>query len=142
MELTEAMLVRQVSRSLSTMQDLHALGVGLVLDDFGTGFSSVAHLARFPIQGVKVDRSFVRDAGQRPDADAVIAGAAGLARGLGLRVVAEGVETQAQARRVRELGCDQAQGHYFGLPVRAEGFAEQLAALNVATAVAGAGHGR
>ena len=78
MELTEAMLVRQVSRSLGVMRDLHDLGVGLVLDDFGTGFSSVAHLARFPIQGIKVDRSFVRDAGRRPEADAVIAGATGV----------------------------------------------------------------
>jgi len=109
-ELTETMVMRDVARAADTMRQLRALGVRIALDDFGTGHSSLAWLRRFPIDILKVDRSFVRDLPQVKEAVAITQAVIGLAKCLGHRVVAEGVETIAQAELLTELGCDELQG--------------------------------
>ena len=99
---------------------LRALGVRLLLDDFGTGYSSLRYLRRYPIDGLKVDRSFVAGLGEDGDGDAAIVQAiVGMARALGMRVVAEGVETEGQLERLRALGCDLAQGFLLSRPLPA-----------------------
>src|SRR5258708_14137797 len=99
------------------MNALKALGVKLCVDDFGTGYSSLSHLPKFPIDVVKIDRSFTDGLDKRERDTAVVESVIALGRALGIVVVAEGVETQAQAQRLRQLGCEQAQGYLFGRPV-------------------------
>jgi EAL domain-containing protein (putative c-di-GMP-specific phosphodiesterase class I) len=101
------------------MRDLKRLGVGITIDDFGTGYSSLAYLRSFPIDALKVDRSFVRTLDGAPESAQIVAAVVALAHGLGLLVVAEGVEQEAQWRRLREMGCDRVQGHLFTVPVPA-----------------------
>lgn len=99
------------------MRTLHSSGIRISIDDFGTGYSSLSHLKRFPISTVKVDRSFIRDITSDPD-DAVIVGAIiNMAHNMGLRVIAEGVETQEQLDFLRTLQCDEIQGFLFSPPV-------------------------
>lgn len=112
------------------VQQLHAirdLGVQIGLDDFGTGYASLTHLRRLPLAFVKIDRSFVHGLGADQEDDRIVAAVVDLARNLGLRSIAEGVETENQLIRLRELGCDQAQGYLFARPMRA---ADVLAALS------------
>ncbi len=122
LEITETMLMKDVGASMKTLKRLDALGVRIALDDFGTGYSSLAYLQHLPIHTLKIDRSFVSDLVLRPGAEP--AGAAPivdsivtLGRKLGLVVVAEGVETQDQARWLAEIGCHQAQGFLFCRPL-------------------------
>ncbi len=126
-EVTESMLVDNEAQAISVLQDLKALGIALALDDFGTGYSSLAYLKRLPIDKLKIDRSFVRDVTTDPD-DATIANSViALAHGMQLRVVAEGVETEAQLCYLRAHACDEIQGYYFSRPVPAEEMARLLA---------------
>lgn len=116
LELTEtAFLVDEVA-SLERLEALKDLGVILCIDDFGTGYSSLSHLTNLPVDVVKIDRHFTAGLDQRQRDTAVVEAVVALGRALGLVVVAEGVETQAQADRLRELGCPQAQGYLFGRP--------------------------
>jgi EAL domain-containing protein (putative c-di-GMP-specific phosphodiesterase class I) len=92
------------------------MGVDLALDDFGTGYASLSYLRRFPVQVIKIDRTFVRDLIHCDEDRAIVSGTIRMARDLGLRTVAEGVESAAQAAMLIELGCDLLQGHLFGRP--------------------------
>jgi EAL domain-containing protein (putative c-di-GMP-specific phosphodiesterase class I) len=119
LELTETALMREDASTSQAISDLQRLGVGLALDDFGTGYSSLSYLRRFPVQRVKIDRSFVQDMA-RNERDAALANAVTmLAHGLGMRVVAEGVETGEQLACLRDLNCDEAQGYLLGRPTPA-----------------------
>jgi EAL domain-containing protein (putative c-di-GMP-specific phosphodiesterase class I)/GGDEF domain-containing protein len=119
LEITESRLLADDARADEVLAQLRALGVGLAIDDFGVGYSSLAQLRRLPVDELKIDKSFVLAMEEDPGAAAVVRAAADLGRDLSLDVVAEGVETPAVARRVRELGCQYAQGYLFGRPVPA-----------------------
>ena len=103
----------------ASMRELQALGVKILLDDFGTGYSSLSHLQRFPIDALKIDRSFVMHLGEGNEDGAIVHAIAAMASALGLEVVAEGVETAAQAAEVHALGCGWAQGYHFARPAPA-----------------------
>jgi diguanylate cyclase (GGDEF)-like protein/PAS domain S-box-containing protein len=114
-ELTESMMMADVEAAIETMRCLKAMGVKLSIDDFGTGYSSLAYLKRFPVDVLKIDRSFVRDM-VSPDGAAMVDAIISLAHGLRMQVIAEGVETIEQLDYLRGCGCDEVQGHIFGRP--------------------------
>jgi len=120
LEITESVAMGAAEATLATLRALKALGVTLELDDFGTGYSSLAYLQRFPLDRLKLDRSFVRGLGRDPGSGAIVRAVLTLARALGLGVTAEGVETTAQATMLRELGCDLGQGYLFAPPLPAD----------------------
>ena len=101
---------------LAALQQIHDLGVGIALDDFGTGYSSLSYLRCFPFNKVKIDRSFVMDLGRQSGADTITAAIIGLCVRLGLRITAEGVETEDQLERLANLHCTEAQGYLFNRP--------------------------
>jgi diguanylate cyclase (GGDEF)-like protein len=117
LEITETVALHGHESTAETLRALKALGVRIALDDFGTGYSSLSYLRRFPIDTLKVDRSFVHDAAESEDASAIVRTIIAVGHQLGLRVVAEGVETLEQLRLLRLMGCDAAQGYYFSVPV-------------------------
>jgi diguanylate cyclase (GGDEF)-like protein len=127
LEVTESLAMQDPENIRSTLQDLRDMGVSCSIDDFGTGYSGLSYLTRFPIDTLKIDRSFVATIEHSDDSPIVVAVIA-LAHGLGLKVVAEGVETDRQLERLRELGCDEMQGFLFSRPVPPERF-EQLLML-------------
>jgi EAL domain-containing protein (putative c-di-GMP-specific phosphodiesterase class I) len=116
MELTESMVMGNVDAAIAVLQGLKQLGVALSVDDFGTGYSSLSYLKDLPIDTLKIDRSFVRDIGAGAEADEGILAQAiiSLAHALHLKVIAEGVETDAQMRFLRRHGCDEVQGFFYG----------------------------
>ncbi|MFL6673654.1 MAG: EAL domain-containing protein [Massilia sp.] len=118
-ELTESLMMVDVEASLHTMHELKAMGILLSIDDFGTGYSSLSYLKRFPVDVLKIDRSFVHDLTGSPDDAAMVDAIISLARGLHMRVIAEGVETRGQLDHLRAQGCDEVQGHLYSqaLPV-------------------------
>ncbi|HVQ03790.1 MAG TPA: EAL domain-containing protein, partial [Burkholderiaceae bacterium] len=126
LEVTESSVMHNVERALQVLGSLKAMGVRLAIDDFGTGYSSLAQLKRFPIDTLKVDRSFIRelpaDTEDKAIAEAIIA----MGKTLSLTVVAEGVETPEQKAFLRERACDQMQGYHFSKPIAADAFAELL----------------
>ena len=109
LEITETALLRNADLVRETLQALKGLGVALALDDFGTGYSSLSHLRRFPIDTIKIDKSFTADIGSSADSAAIIRAIVALARSLGVETVAEGVETAPQLRFLGRLGCHHAQ---------------------------------
>jgi diguanylate cyclase (GGDEF)-like protein/excisionase family DNA binding protein len=119
LEVTESVLIGEASSPTAVLQRLKALGIRLMLDDFGTGYSSLNYIKRFPIDGLKVDRSFVAGIADGPEDRHILAAIVQMAQGLELEVVAEGVETIEQAQWVRALGCDVAQGYLFAPPTSA-----------------------
>jgi diguanylate cyclase (GGDEF)-like protein/PAS domain S-box-containing protein len=119
LEITESMAMQGVHRTLETLNELRALGVEIAIDDFGTGYSSLAYLKRFPIRVLKIDRSFIRDVTRNVDDAAITASMIAMGHSLGLRIVAEGVETQEQWTLLRRQGCDEVQGYLFSRPVPA-----------------------
>jgi diguanylate cyclase (GGDEF)-like protein/PAS domain S-box-containing protein len=136
LELTETALIED-SRSVSDMlRDLKDIGVQLALDDFGTGYSSLTHLKRFPIDALKIDRTFVRDLATDEDAASIVSAMIGMGRNLHLQVVAEGVETRQQLEILQQRACPQAQGYYFSRPVPAEEFGQLLQRKATATTFA------
>jgi EAL domain-containing protein (putative c-di-GMP-specific phosphodiesterase class I) len=120
MEVTESMLMSDTSASIATLGGIHEMGVGLAIDDFGTGYSSLAQLKRFPVKILKIDKSFVDGLGTFDNDEAIVAAIVQLSKALGLVVLAEGVETPVQLKRVTELGCDLYQGYLMSRPTRAE----------------------
>jgi EAL domain-containing protein (putative c-di-GMP-specific phosphodiesterase class I) len=112
--------------SEETLGRLKTLGVKLVVDDFGTGYSSLSYLRRFPVDLLKVDRSFVDGLGSDPGDSAIVTAIVTLAHTLGLQAVAEGVESEEQLSELRRLGCDTAQGFYFARPVPGHDVGELL----------------
>jgi EAL domain-containing protein (putative c-di-GMP-specific phosphodiesterase class I) len=104
------------------IRELAELGITLAIDDFGTGYSSLSYLKNFPVSTLKIDRSFIVDVTHRPDAAAITMAIIALARAMELEVVAEGVETRAQADFLRKRGCQKAQGYLLGRPSRPEEF--------------------
>jgi diguanylate cyclase (GGDEF)-like protein len=124
-EVTEGLLIRNQPEVHDTLQALSRLGVRLAMDDFGTGYSSLSYLKRFPFDAIKIDRGFVRDVASDPDDRALVIAAIRMGKGLGLSVVAEGVETERQRAFLAEQGCDVLQGFLFGAPLAAEAFQER-----------------
>ena len=116
-EITENAVLDEIDAAVATLQALRSVGIGLAIDDFGTGYSSLSYLRRLPVDTVKIDRSFTSELGAADANVTIVAGIIGLARGLGLEIVAEGVETQAQANMLVELGCTQAQGYLYAPPL-------------------------
>jgi diguanylate cyclase (GGDEF)-like protein/PAS domain S-box-containing protein len=120
LELTESVVLDNVEEAISRMQQLHSLGIGFSLDDFGTGYSSLSYLKRLPLDQIKIDQSFIRDINQDPNDAAIVRAILAMSRSLGLQVIAEGVETQAQRDFLFENGCTAYQGYLFGYPVPIE----------------------
>ncbi|MFN4140537.1 EAL domain-containing protein [Aestuariivirga sp.] len=115
-EITESLILENSDKNIQVLNELHALGVTLSLDDFGTGYSSLSRLQHLPVDKLKIDQSFVSGLGTTTRELKIIHAAISLGRSLQITTVAEGVETEEQARILRRLGCDQAQGFYFGRP--------------------------
>jgi diguanylate cyclase (GGDEF)-like protein len=128
LEITESVLMEEAAATIDTLRALRALGVRLSIDDFGTGYSSLSYLKRFPVDVLKIDRSFVDGLGVDPEDQEIVTAIVSLARALGLGVVAEGVETAEQLDEVRRLGCNSVQGYYLGKPEPADKVLERLAA--------------
>jgi c-di-GMP-specific phosphodiesterase len=119
LEITEGLMMDLRSETLERMMELHEIGVGISMDDFGTGFSSLSRLTRLPITELKLDRSFMRNFESDPGAQAVAKAVIGIGQSLGMKVIAEGVETEAQASLLAKLGCDAVQGYLYSLPMSA-----------------------
>ncbi|HEX2501257.1 MAG TPA: EAL domain-containing protein [Methylomirabilota bacterium] len=119
-EITEGTAMGDADATVKTLEHLKAIGIRLAIDDFGTGYSSLGYLKRFPIDVLKVDRSFVAGLPANRGDAAIVRAVVGLTRALGLKAVAEGVETADQLTELRELGCDQGQGYFFGRPTATE----------------------
>ncbi len=128
LEITEGVLMHSPEQALAVLGTLRRLGVHIAIDDFGTGYSSLSYLKRFPLSSLKIDRSFVRDMLHSPNDLIIVSAVLGLARELGLQVVAEGVEEERQLELLREKGCPMVQGFYIGRPVRAEDFGSAVSA--------------
>jgi Amt family ammonium transporter len=119
MEVTESMLMSDTSASIAMLGGIHEMGVGLAIDDFGTGYSSLTYLQRFPLDILKVDRSFVEELGVSVEGEEIVSAVINLAHALGLKVVAEGVETALQLEVLQSFECDLAQGYLFSKPLPA-----------------------
>ena len=127
-EITEGLLLQDDEETAIELRDLRAMGVRVALDDFGTGYSSLSYVTRFPLDTLKLDKCFVRDVHTDPSAEGVATAVIAMAHSLRLRVVAEGIDEEEQARILLEKGCDEAQGFLFSGAVPAEEFAEILGA--------------
>ncbi|WP_445671958.1 putative bifunctional diguanylate cyclase/phosphodiesterase [Pseudomonas inefficax] len=137
LEITETTAMHDADASLTVLQHLAEMGVDLSIDDFGTGYSSLMYLKRLPANELKIDRGFVRDLEHDSDDAAIVSAIVALGQALGLRIVAEGVETDRQQDFLTRLGCDSLQGYLLGQPVPAEQFMDKLQALRQENAAAG-----
>jgi len=126
LEITESVVMEDIDASIEKLTAARSLGVNVAIDDFGTGYSSLAYLARLPLQALKIDRSFIVAMLHKPDTMAVVSTVVSLAHALKLKVVAEGVDSEDQARVLRDLGCDEMQGFLFSRPVPFETMAALL----------------
>jgi EAL domain-containing protein (putative c-di-GMP-specific phosphodiesterase class I) len=135
-ELTETALMQDPTSTITVLNEIKALGVRITLDDFGTGYSSLSYLKRFPIDALKIDRSFVRGVCMNEGDANIVSAVINMGKSFGLKVIAEGVETREQFLRLRAQQCDEGQGHYFLAPVAAEEFVKLLSSDLSATVVA------
>jgi len=126
LEVTERVLMSQIAGNFETLRKIGELGVRVAIDDFGTGYSSLAYLRQLPIDKLKIDRSFLSELDAHPHDPAIVETIAAMAAALGLRVAAEGVESESQLERLRALGCDEWQGHLYSASVDAAGFESLL----------------
>ena len=122
LEVTERVLMSNLAENVATLHKIGRLGVRVAIDDFGTGYSSLAYLRQLPIDKLKIDRSFLRELEAHPDDETIVQTIGAMAIALGLRVAAEGVESEAQLARLVALGCDEWQGHHYSPPLEAVGF--------------------
>jgi EAL domain-containing protein (putative c-di-GMP-specific phosphodiesterase class I) len=120
LEITENSLMKDLHSVIPSLHRLNEIGVEISIDDFGTGYSSLAYLTTLPISELKIDRGFIRDLGMTPQSSAVVTAIIALARSLGLRVIAEGVETRRQMEVLHRLGCSVMQGYLFSKPKPAD----------------------
>lgn len=119
-------MIEDMVRTVATLDQLRELGVGVLIDDFGSGYSSLRYLRELLVAGVKLDRSFVRGLEMDPGAQAIVTGIVALAHAIGLSVTAEGVETAGQLALIRAIGCDEGQGFYVARPMPAFAARETL----------------
>ena len=126
LELTESLLLSNADTMFSVLQDLRTMGLKLAIDDFGTGYSSLSYLRQFPVSKLKIDRSFIRDVVVNPDDAAITNAIISMARSLSLKVIAEGVENEAQMSFLRAHQCDEIQGYYFSKPLAVDKVADKL----------------
>jgi diguanylate cyclase (GGDEF)-like protein len=126
LELTESVLANHHKEGTDALHALRAMGLHLAVDDFGTGYSSFSYLKHFPLDTLKIDRSFIREIAAQPDDAAITTAIIAMGHALGLRVIAEGVETEAHLALLQKQGCDEIQGYLVGRPVSAERFVEHL----------------
>ncbi len=120
LEITESTIMESTEYASAVLAELKQLGVQLAIDDFGTGYSSLSYVHRFPLNSLKIDRSFVSEMGAQGERSEIVRAIVNLAHNLGLDVVAEGVETQSQLDHLTALGCDYGQGYLFSVPMAAE----------------------
>lgn len=139
LELTESVLMRHAETSTNLLQQIKSMGVQLTVDDFGTGYSSLSYLRRFPIDALKIDRSFVRDITTNPDDATIVSAVINMGRSLKQRVIAEGVETREQLAFLQNQQCGEGQGYYFSRPVFAQQF-EMLLEEGIREAIPNLGH--
>lgn len=132
LEITESVLMDNAESTVAKLAKLRAMGIHLAIDDFGTGYSSMAYLKRFPVERLKIDRSFIRDIPEDADDVAITVATIQMAHGLKLQVVAEGIETRAQLDFLCERNCDVGQGYLFSRPVDYEKMTEILRAGRIA----------
>lgn len=125
LEITESTLLIENAATLACLSDIRSIGVSVALDDFGTGCSALSHLRVFPVDRIKIDRSFVQEAVARPETAAIVRTIIGLAHDLGLQTTGEGVETRAQLRMLHEFGCDEIQGYLISRPRSLDAFVSE-----------------
>ncbi|MEN3363967.1 MAG: hypothetical protein V7606_1241 [Burkholderiales bacterium] len=130
LELTESVTMQDIEFTITQLESLKRMGVGLAIDDFGTGYSSLSYLKRFPIDTLKIDRSFVQDIASDPDSAAITRAIISMGKSLKQRVIAEGVETLEQFEFLRKHGCDEIQGYYFSEPLSAADFEQKILERN------------
>jgi EAL domain-containing protein (putative c-di-GMP-specific phosphodiesterase class I) len=131
LEITESGVMQDAAHAVQMLQRVHAIGVGCAIDDFGTGYSSLAYIKQLKVDELKIDRSFIRSLVSDPKDRAIVLSTIDLAHNLGLGVVAEGVEDQAAADLLRDLGCDEMQGYLVAKPLEPAAFETWLAARSV-----------
>ena len=127
LELTESILIRDSENVLSAVRRLKQMGIKLSIDDFGTGYSSLSYLKRFEVDKLKIDQTFVRDLVDNPEDAAIVRAIVQMAHSLGLRTIAEGVETAGVLDVLKSYGCDEVQGFHCGRPMPADSFMEFIA---------------
>ena len=127
LEITESMMLADETAAIASLRRLRELGVHIVVDDFGTGYSSLSYLKRLPVDGLKIDRSFVEGLGEEREKSAIVRATIALARALGLTVTAEGIENATQLRRLLALQCDLGQGYHFAPPLQPDAMTALLA---------------
>jgi EAL domain-containing protein (putative c-di-GMP-specific phosphodiesterase class I) len=133
LELTESLLVGDAELTVSVIQELKRMGVTLAIDDFGTGYSSFSYLRRFQVSKLKVDRSFIQHVATNPNDAAITAAIISMAKSLNLKVIAEGVEDEAQMSFLRAHDCDEIQGYYFSKPLTVDKAADKLRSYDLET---------
>jgi EAL domain-containing protein (putative c-di-GMP-specific phosphodiesterase class I) len=117
LEITETVMLQDTVATLATLHQLRDLGVQIAMDDFGTGFSSLSYLTRFPFDRIKIDKSFIGEPGQQDDCGAIVRAVIAMGRDLGIEITAEGVETRQQLEMLERAGCGEIQGFLFSRPV-------------------------
>ena len=132
LELTESILMNDIQETVSTLERIRDAGISLAMDDFGTGYCSLSYLKRFPLSTIKIDRSFVMDLENDHDDAAICSAIIAMAHSLNMKVVAEGVETQAQLNYLSCEGCDVIQGFFISKPIPAKIFEEKFLAKETA----------
>jgi len=137
LELTETVVMANAEQNAAMLQAIRDIGVGLAIDDFGTGYSSLAYLKRLPLTTLKIDKEFIGDLTRDADDEAITGAVIAMAHSLGLTVVAEGVETEAQVKFLHDHGCDEIQGYWLARPLRADECATFLHSWATATAETG-----
>ena len=131
LELTERVAMHDPQEAIAVMNELHKRGIRMSIDDFGTGYSSLSYLKKFKVYKVKIDQSFVRDISTDLEDKAIVAAIISMAKNLGLKTIAEGVETMDQLDYLQKEGCDEAQGYYFSRPQQSAQIEAFIARNNV-----------